>query len=241
MTTNIYVKGELPRNPIIIEGFPSKGFVSTIATKYMIDELDMEVIGYVKSDKIQSIAVVHKSIPMYPIRIYRKDNIVLIFSEISIPYPFIKEFSDAFDRWFKEIRPEKVVLLAGISGKGTNKEHEIFGLTTDPEMRRIMHEMNIEMIEEGMLAGISSDMMLNCVEEGIPVISFMVETRYTPDPLGAASLLKILCNFLNVDIDIENLIKKGQEIENEFKRITSELKKGKLTHKEMDEYSPMYQ
>ncbi len=241
MTTTIEIKGEIPENPIIIEGFPSKGFVSTIATKYMIDELGMEDIGYVKSDKIQSVAVVHESKPMHPIRIYRKDNILLIFSEIPIPYPLIKEFTDAFDDWFKNIRPEKVVLLAGISGKDTEKEHEIFGLTTNPEMKETMEEMDIEMIEEGILAGISSDMMLNCVEAEIPVISFMVETEYTPDPLGAASLLRIICKFLDVDIDVDNLVKKGKEIEDEFKKITSELKKGKLVHKEIDEYSPMYQ
>ncbi len=241
MTTKVCIKGELPKNPVIIEGFPSKGFVSTIATRYMIDELGMESIGYVKSDRIQSIAVVHNSKPMYPIRIYRKNNLVLIFSEISVPYQFVREFADTFDEWFQEINPEKVVLLAGISGRETEKEHEIFGLTTHPSIKERMDEMNVETIEEGMLAGISSDIMLNCVENDIPVISFMAETKYSPDPLGAASLLRILSSFLDIEIDIEKLVDKGHEIEEEFRKITSEFKKGRIDHKEIGEYSPMYQ
>ncbi len=241
MTTKVYIKGELPKNPVIIEGFPSKGFVSTIATRYMIDELGMEEIGYVRSDRIQSIAVVHNSKPMYPIRVYRKDNLVLIFSEISVPYQFIREFADTFDEWFKEINPSTVVLLAGITGRETEKEHEIFGLTTHPEIKERMNELKVETIKEGMLAGISSDILLNCLENDIPVISFMAETKYSPDPLGAASLLRILSSFLEIEIDIEKLVGKGHEIETEFEKLTSELKKGKLDHKEMNDYSPMYQ
>ncbi|OYT54872.1 MAG: hypothetical protein B6U72_01310 [Candidatus Altiarchaeales archaeon ex4484_2] len=241
MTTKIYIKGELPKNPVIIEGFPSKGFVSTIATRYMIDEMGMENVGYVKSDRIQSIAVVHNSKPMYPIRIYRKDNLVLIFSEISVPYQFVREFADTFDEWFQEINPDKVVLLAGITGRETEKEHEIFGLTTHPEIKEKMDAMDVETIEEGMLAGISSDILLNCLENNIPVISFMAETKYSPDPLGAASLLRILSSFLEIDIDIEKLVSKGHEIEGEFEKLTSEFKRGKLDHRGMNEYSPMYQ
>jgi len=76
MTTKIEIKRGLPKNPIVIEGFPSMGFVSTIATRYMMDELRMEQIGCIKSDRVQSIAVVHDSTPMHPIRIYGKDNLV---------------------------------------------------------------------------------------------------------------------------------------------------------------------
>ena len=97
MTTKVHVTGKIPKNPVVIEGFPSKGFVSTIATRYLIEELGMESVGYVKSDRIQSIAVVHNSTPMYPIRIYRKNKLVLIFSEISVPYQFVREFADTFD------------------------------------------------------------------------------------------------------------------------------------------------
>lgn len=240
MATEIRIFGDVPKNATVIEGFPSKGFVSTIAAKYLIDELEMDVVGYIKSDRIQSIAVVHDSKPMHPMRIYRKDDIIVLFSEMTIPLPYIKEFSEAFRKWFREIQPSKVILMAGISGRETDKEHEIFGLATTEELQRKIESLNVEKIEEGMIAGVSSDILLNCIEDGIPVISLMVETMYSPDPLGAATLLGILNEILELNLDIQTLIKKGEEIEEEFKRITEELKKGKLAHRELDEYSPMY-
>jgi len=240
MATKIEIKGELPKDPVVIEGFPSMGFVSTIATKYMIDELGMEEIGCVKSDRVQNIAVVHDSTPMHPIRIYGKDSLVLIFSEVSVPLPYVGEFSEVLSNWFGEINPKKVILLAGISGKGTDKEHEIFGIASDSDLDKELKRLNVSKIEEGILTGISSELLLDCMDNKIPTISLMAETRYTPDPLGAASMLEILNDLLNLDIDIKNLIEKGKEIEEKFKEIAEQLKKGKEDHKGIGEHSPMY-
>ncbi|MBU4202001.1 MAG: PAC2 family protein [Candidatus Altiarchaeota archaeon] len=240
MTTKIEIKGKLPKNPVVMEGFPSMGFVSTIATRYMIDELKMEEIGCIKSDKVKSIVVVHDSKPMHPIRIYGKDNLVLVFSEVSVPIPHIGEFSSVFSKWFKEINPEKVILLAGISGKGTDKEHEIFGVASNGELEKELERLDVSKIEEGILTGISSELLLDCIENKIPVISLMAETRYIPDPLGAASMIKILNGLLGLNVDTKNLSEKGKEIEEKFKEIAEQLKKGKEDHKGVGEYSPMY-
>ena len=240
MTTRIEIKGRLPKNPVVMEAFPSMGFVSTIATRYMIDELKMEEIGCIKSDRVKSIVVVHDSKPMHPIRIYGKDNLVLVFSEVSVPIPHIGEFSSVFSKWFKEINPEKVILLAGISGKGTDKEHEIFGIASNGELKKELERLDVSKIEEGILTGISSELLLDCIESKIPVISLMVETRYIPDPLGAASMIKILNGLLGLKIDTKNLSEKGKEIEEKFKEIAEQLKKGNEDHKGVGEYSPMY-
>jgi uncharacterized protein len=240
MVTEIKIRKELPENPIIIEAFPSKGFVSTIAAKYMLDELNMEAIGCMRSDKIQSIAVVHDSTPMYPIRIYLKDNILLIFSEVNVPFQHVGEFSEVLSSWFREVKPKQIILLAGIAGISTDKEHEIFGITTDPELKEKLRKLKVEEIDEGMLTGISSDLLLDCIENKIPVVSLMAETRYTPDPLGAASMLKILNGLLGLNIDMEKLVEKGEEIEKMFENISEQMKKGIDDTKKMSEYSPMY-
>lgn len=243
MATEIVIqKGKkISKNPIVIEGFPSKGFVSTIATRYMIDELDMDLIGCIESDKISSVAVIHDAKPMRPIRIYSKDNILVIFSELIIPVQYIPEFSNALTNWFKEINPSKVVLLAGISGRLTEKEHDIIGIANTPELNKRLKELDVTKIEEGMLTGISSDLLLYCVETSIPTISLMAETRHVPDPLASASLLKVLDKLLDLGIDTKKLVEEGKKIEEMFKEITEQLKRGKDGHREMMEaYPSMY-
>jgi uncharacterized protein len=241
MVTEINISKELPKNPVVIEAFPSKGFVSTIAAKYMIDELKMEVVGNIRSDKIQSIAVVHNSTPMYPMRIYRKGDLILIFSEVNVPFQYVGEFTDALSRWFLKIKPKEVLLLAGISGKSTDKEHEIFSVSTDADVAKKLKKLKVEVMDEGMLTGLSSDLLLFCVEKEMKVTSLMVETHYTPDPLGSATLLRILSELLDLKIDTKKLVEKGQEVEKMFHEINEQMKKGADDTKQMCEsYSPMY-
>ncbi len=238
--TKIILKKEIPQNSIIIEGFPSRGFVSTIATKYMIDELGMEVYGYMESERVDSIAVVHNYTPMHPIRIYAKNNLVLIFSELVVPIHHIKEFSGELIRWFEEIKPKQVILLAGISGLTTEKEHEIMGVSTNPELDKKLEELKVKRIEEGILTGISSELLLGCIEKKIPALSLMAETHYTPDPLAAASMVNILSGVLGIKIDTKNLIEEGKKIEEMYKEISEQIKHGKNGYTEISEFSPMY-
>lgn len=240
MVTEIIIGKDLPKKPVIIEAFPSKGFVSTIAAKYLIDELDMEVVGCLKSNRVQSIAVIHDSKPMYPIRVYAKKNLIIIFSEVNVPFRYVGEFSDALSKWFVDVEPQHVILLAGIVGRSTEKEHEIFGITTNSDMRKKLKNLKVVEIDEGMLTGISSNILLNCVENSISVTSLMAETRYTPDPLGSASMLMILKSLLDLDVDTKKLIEKGKEIEKMFEDISGQMKKGMDDTKRMSEYSPMY-
>lgn len=243
MTTDIciYRGRKIPRNPIIIEGFPSKGFVSTIAAKYMIDELDMEPIGYIESDKIKSVAVIHNSRPMRPIRLYLRGNVIVILSELMIPMNHLPEFSGAVIRWFRDICPGEVVLLAGISGKNTDKQHEIFGLANTDELNLQLRQLNVNHVEEGMLTGISSDLLLYCVENGIPTISLMTETKNLPDPLAAASMLNIVKKILGLEMDTQRLIDEGKKIETMFNEMSTQFKRGNEGYKEtMENYPSMY-
>lgn len=242
MTTEIIIsKGcSIPKSPIVIEGFPSKGFVSTIAAKYIIDEMQMEPIGYITSDKLRSVAVIHDSKPMRPIRIYAKDNIIVILSELIIPINHVPEFSNAIIKWLREIDPQKVILLAGISGKDTEKEHEIFGISNLPEITERLAHLNVNGVEEGMLTGISSDLLLYCIENDIPSISLMAETKNLPDPLASASMLRILDQILDLGVDCRRLIEEGKRIEEMFKEVGEQMKRGKDGYKQMEDFSHMY-
>jgi uncharacterized protein len=152
----------------------------------------------------------------------------------------VPEISDSITEWLSKIKPREIILLAGISGKVTEEGHEILGLATTSELNEKLKEIGVKEVDEGMLTGISSNLLLYCYEREIPTISLMAETKYTPDPLAAASMLQVLNRLLNLNIDTERLIKEGEEIERMFREITDELKRGKDHYKQMEGFSPMY-
>ncbi|MBU0762411.1 MAG: PAC2 family protein, partial [Candidatus Altiarchaeota archaeon] len=225
----------IPENSVVIEAFPSKGYVSTLAANQLIKQLDMELVGSIICSKLDAIAVIHEKKPLHPIRIYMKEDVVVVFSELIIPFNLTHEFTEALGSWVNSIKPRSAIFLASIPGVETDKEHEILTVSTDDVIRRKTEGLKIKQMDEGVLTGLSSSLMLNCVENNVPATSIMVETSYVPDVLAAASLLEIISKILEVDLDVKELQNAGDQIEDKFKEKLNQMKKGRDDLKEMHE------
>jgi uncharacterized protein len=235
MIVEVILYREIPKDCIVVEAFPSKGYVSTLAANQLIKQLDMDLVGSVRCSKLESIAVVHEKKPMYPVRIYAKDNLVIVFSEIIIPFSLTHDFSQAIGSWMQSINPKSVIFLASIPGVESQEEHEILTITTDKKFEGILKGLNIKQMDEGVLTGLSSALMLSCIENKIPATSIMVETSYAPDVLASASLLEIIGKILDIEVDLTELMDAGDKVESKFKESINQMKKGHENLKQMHE------
>lgn len=240
MPVTIVVTGRIPENAVLIEAFPSRGYVSTIASNHMIRSLGFEQIGHIESEKLDAVAVVHDGVPMHPIRIYAKGGIIILFSELIIPMNLVHDFTAALSEWFATIKPGKVILLASVPGVESKETHEIMAVTTDIELAKKLKELGVKEMNEGVLTGMSSSLMIKCCGSSIPATSLMVETSYIPDVLAAASMLEILKALLSLDVDVGELMKAGKEIEERFMENLDKLKIGQERYREMHQQSAMY-
>jgi len=241
MAVSINITKSLPKNATLIEAFPSRGYVSTIAANHMIRQLKMEQVGHMESDHLDAVAVVHDGIPMHPIRIYAKDDLVIVFSELIIPFNIVHEFSQATGDWLKTLKPKNAILLASVPGVESKEEHEIMMVSTDEPMLAKLRKLKVREMQEGVLTGMSSSLMIKCCGLSIPATSLMVETSYVPDVLASAALLKILSELLNVNVNVEELVKAGREIEERFKDSLEQMKKGQENYHELhQQMSSMY-
>ena len=89
------------RGAIVFDGFPSVGLVSTIATNYLINVLELEQIGIIDSPQFPALSIIRNGEPLSPVRIYggRKkvkggdgeiQNFVAFISEFAPPISMIK-------------------------------------------------------------------------------------------------------------------------------------------------------
>lgn len=51
------------RNPVVITGFPDVGLVGTIAVSHIVNALALKEIGYLESEALPPIIVVHGNAP----------------------------------------------------------------------------------------------------------------------------------------------------------------------------------
>lgn len=98
-----YKKMDL-RNAIVFDGFPSVGLVSTIATNYLINVLELEQIGIIDSPAFPALSIIRNGEPLSPVRIYggQKEvkgdgdetlNIVVFISEFAPPIGMVKSIA----------------------------------------------------------------------------------------------------------------------------------------------------
>lgn len=214
---------ERPQRPIIIEGFPGFGFVSTIATEFLVKHLNAKSIGRITSDKIMPVAAIHKSKVIYPLEIFydKKTNIVIV--EAITPVDKLEwEIADILNKLAKELKAKEVIGLEGIASPQGVKEPGVFFYGNREDKKKSMLNLNLKPLDEGIIVGVTGALILKMKET--PLSCLFVETHSKlPDNKGAAKLIETLDKYLGLTIDYVPLVKKAQEVEEKLKGLLSQL------------------
>lgn len=208
---------EKPVKPIIIEGFPGFGFVSTIATEYLIKHLDAKPIGRITSEKITPIAAIHKSELIYPLQIFydRKTNIMIV--QAVTPVEGIEwEIADTILKLAKEVDAKEIISLEGVNSTEETENLNTFFYTNKEEKHKMLAEINLKQMQEGVILGVTGALLMKLKDA--PFSCFFVETHSKlPDNKAAAKLIEILDKYLGLTIDYKPLIEKAKEFEGKLK------------------------
>lgn len=219
---------ERPERPIIIEGFPGFGFVSTIATEFLIKHLNAKPIGRIMSEKLTPVAAIHKSSLIYPLEIFydKKTNILLV--QAVTPVDGLEwEIADTLIRLAKELKAKEFIGLEGVSSPNQAKEPELFYYTNRENKNKQLSQLNISPLDEGIIIGVTGALIMKMKET--PLSCFFVETYSDlPDNKGAAQLIKVLDNYLGLTIDPKPLLQKAKEFETKLKELFTKLSEVKI-------------
>ncbi len=208
-------EGDIDPGSTVLLGFPDVGLVGPIAIKQVIDQLGMEEVGYMDSDEFPPITSIHDARPTYPIRIYKKEDMVVVASEIPITPDIISPFSHKLLEWFGDINPEKVIILGGLAHQDRTEieKSEVHGIPSEDRMEKVLDERELHLLEEGFITGINGVLLRALLKNEIPGIYLMADSfQKYPDPGAAASILKALNEMEDIEISIDELKEKEEEI-----------------------------
>lgn len=216
---------EKPDKPIIIEGFPGFGFVSTIATEYLIKHLDAKPIGRIVSDKLMPIAAVHKAEVIYPLEIFydKKTNIMIV--QAVTPVEGLEwRLADAIIELAEEVNAKEVISLEGVASPETD-EPNLFFYSNREEKKKQLADLS-KPLKEGIILGVTGALLMKAKD--IPFSCFFVETHAgLPDNRAAAKLIGLLDKYLGLTIDVKPLLKHAKEFEEKLKGLLSGLTEAK--------------
>ena len=212
-------KGIKYANPVIIEGLPDVGLVGTIAASYIVEKLGYKEIGHIESDLFPPVMVIHNGNLKDPFRIYSAEDgsIVVVLSEVAVPPKAVYPLTTALADWFSKIAVKNpVISLKGLPVKNRmdiNKP-EVFGVGNNEGAVAELKAKQMDLLEEGFIAGTYAMMLRECSKHKISAISLLAQCYPVyPDPGAAASAIEALMKFIpSLVIDVGELLENAEEI-----------------------------
>ena len=219
----------------IIDGFPSVGLVSSIATNYIIKLLSMQEIGVMDSDGFPHVTLVRDAVPLSPVRIYAGDRtkkgdlLVAFVSEFQSSPDMIRPISKVLIDWAIENRCKMIISPEGLVVDPELKEKEelskaIFAIGSTDHAREIIHRGHFQTFDEGVITGVAGMLLIEGLARDFDVITLLAEAHPDfPDAGAAALVLQAIDDLvLGIKLDAEPLFIEAQNIETRLKDIQAQ-------------------
>jgi uncharacterized protein len=218
-----------PNNPVIIEGFPGFGLIGSIATEFLIQHLNCELIGTHHFEKLPATIAVHDGKIIKPLNIYyNEENNMVIVHAISGGQGLEWEISDFILQLANELKAKEIVSLEGVGSSEEKEESKVYYVTSDDSKKEHLGNLNIEQLKEGILVGVTSALIM---KSDMPITAFFAETHSElPDSKAAAKAVESLNAYLDLKIDPKPLLEQAQKFE---EKLNSIMDKSKSTQKQI--------
>ena len=217
MATKPIVLKKQPKNVTVIEGFPGFGLVGTIATGFLVDHLQCEVIGTYYFELPPITLAVHACTLIHPITIYynKKYNLVIIHS-IAAAVNLEWLAADLINDICRQCSAKEIITIEGI-GSDTQAEPRAFAYCTNKEVQKKLAKLGHDCLGEGIIVGVTAALILR---QKYPITALFAETHSKlPDSKAASKIIEVLDKYIGLAVDPKPLLKQAQEFEEKLKNI----------------------
>jgi len=190
-------------------GFPDVGLVSSIALGHAILEAQMTEVGHLESDEFPPVIVVHDGVPKPPLRLYHKNDVVFVVSEMPIDSNLITPIVRSLVDWAESKNVELLITTSGIAvpNRLEIEVPEVYGVASSAAGRKVMEDAGIKALEEGFIAGLHAALMKESLKKKVPSLILLAQSHLKyPDPGAAASLINALNRLVGFDVDTKELL-----------------------------------
>ncbi len=223
------------KDATVIAGFPSIGLVSTIAANYLIDALNLNQVGCVRSPHFPALSVVHTGEPLSPVRIYAGSQsngkkIVVFVSEFKPKPNLINAISDAILAWAIKKECKLLISPEGMVVEGGNSEEEdktvdAYAIGSTEKARKMLTEKKIAQFKNGIIAGVSGVLLNIGKQSHFNVISILAEAHPNyPDAKAAAAAINVMGLIIGAEINVTPLYEESERIEKQLQKFHKQAK-----------------
>jgi len=210
----------------LIDGFPSIGFTSAIATESMIHTSQFELAGVIDSESFPPISVIKNGKPNFPTRIFINEDLKvgIFLSFLTLDQSLHRATAKTMLKWAKE---HKIgIIVSSVAIKSPSNDKEIIGIGSTDIARTKIKEAGLKILDHGTIPGIPG-MLLNegsISKQDVIVIVFHTDGK-EPDFKSSAQLCMAISKLIpGASCDIPSLQKEAEKAEIVIKETQEESK-----------------
>ena len=216
-------------SPIVFAGFVGAGLAGPLAVGYIIEKLNLEEVGYMRSKHLPPSTVFIQGRLRHPFRFYsnKQGTICAIVCEITLRMQGLYSLVAAILDWAEQKGSHEIIILDGVaSDSHDNKAY----CAAEEDLCRIMQEKEINMIPQGFITGIPGGILNECILREILGVSFLVKANHRqPDPLAAATLVEAVNRAYQTKIDTTDLKNQKEKLGIDFKELSEKYSEERKT------------
>ena len=227
MSANIEIK-ELKQFNLeggyLIDGFPSVGFASAIATESMVHMSNFELAGIIDSNSFPPVSLIKDGKPNYPTRIFVNEELkIAVFSSYLTPTETIqRDIAQSMIEWAKKHKIS--LIISSVAVKVSKGIDEIVAAGNTESARKKLKESGLKILENGTIPGIPG-MLLNegnLKNQDVVVVLFQ-SMGQGPDFKSSAELCMAMTKLVpGATCDITALQKEAEKAEQTIKETEEE-------------------
>ncbi|TBR08320.1 MAG: proteasome assembly chaperone family protein [Candidatus Nitrosotenuis sp.] len=223
MLPRLWIKELKPINiegGFLIDGFPSIGFTSAIASESLMHASPYELVGFVDSLDFPTVSIIKDGVPNYATRIFVNEGLkVGVFtSYLTISDPHHRSVARLMLRWAKKHKCSLVVSSAPIRVQTENKDQVIAAGST-PAAREKIKQAGMIVLQNGTIPGVPGALLNEGMLSGQDVAVVLVDVDESgPDFRSSLRLCMAMSKILpGVSCDLGLMQKQTEIVEKEIR------------------------
>ncbi len=216
--------------PIFVVGLPGVGLVGKLVAEHLIDELKAEKIMEVYSPHFPPQVLVNKNCTVRPVsntvyygKVNGSDILFLVGDHQSTTSQGHYELCSLYLDIAEEFGVPRIYTLGGYPTGKLTYEETVLGVANNIELIEEIKNYGVEFRESepsGGIVGASGLLVAFSQMRGIDAVCLMGMTPgYLMDPKSAQSLLRVICKIFNIEVNMDSLEKKVEEMESILEKL----------------------
>ncbi len=232
MQARYYSEPEL-EEPVMMAGWPGMGLLAKITAEHLIDQLKAELFAEINTYRgfityreglAEESTVRHRfySVPS-------KDLVICVGDDQPHGPGEVNTLAEEVLNVAEMLKVRRIYTVAAFMGPH-QRGQRILGIVNMAELQGYLKEYDVDVAQgEGNVTGLNGLLIGAAQRRGIEGICLMgpILNAHIPQPGAAKDVLEVLTQMLGIEIDMEKLDTRQEEIDEYFKRSLDEMRKAK--------------